>query len=75
MTTIWKPRGVQKPSRNLDTGIRPGQLVQYLRDAQLRCQDAGEEDSAFRMEMLAEYFEKDYKPGQSLSFKGMHLGF
>lgn len=75
MTTIWKPRGPQKPSRTLDTGIRPGQLVKFLRDAQMRCQDAGEEDSAFRIEMLADFFEKDYMPGQSLTFKGMNAGF
>lgn len=76
MVTLYKPRGPQKPSMTLDGGyIRPNQLVTFLKDAQKHCEQAGEEDSAFRLEMIAEYFEKDFRPGQPLSFRGMYAGF
>lgn len=72
--TFYKPRGVQKPSFTAE-GIRPGQLVKYLRSVQQKCEDVGEVDSALRFELIADFFENDYKPGQPLAFRGMHAGF
>jgi hypothetical protein len=74
MVTIYKPRGPQKPSF-VPEGIRPNHLVRFLRDAQQKCQDKGDEDAAFRLECIADYFEKDYKPGEPIRFKASYAGF
>jgi hypothetical protein len=75
---MFKPhRGSQKPflSETNHGGINHFKLIQFLQDAQRKCADAGEEDSAFRMEMLVDYFTKDYEPGKPLKFTPTVLGF
>ncbi len=74
MVTLYKPRGPKPPSFVAE-GIWPNQLALFLRDAQLSCQDKGEMEAAFRLECLADFFDKEYKPGQSLVFKGRYAGF
>lgn len=74
MATIYKPRGPKKPTF-VQEGIWPQHLALFLKDAQLSCQDKGEMEAAFRLECLADYFEKEFKPGQSLVFKGRYAGF
>jgi hypothetical protein len=72
---MFKPhRGSQAPSFR-ETGISHLKLIRFLQDAQLKCADAGEEDSAFRLEMMVEYFTKDYQPGKPLKFTPTILGF
>jgi hypothetical protein len=75
---MFKPhRGSQKPFLNETNhgGINHFKLIKFLQDAQRKCADAGEEDSAFRMEMLVDYFTKDYEPGKPLKFTPTVLGF
>ena len=72
---MFKPhRGSQGPSIR-ESGINHFKLIQFLKDAQTKCQNEGEEDSAFRFEMLVEYFSKDYEPGKPLKFNPTILGF
>ena len=72
---MFKPhRGPQKPSFQ-PSGISPNKLIQFLEHAQHRCADAGEEEAAFRFEMMVEYLRKDYVPGKPLEFNSMVLGF
>lgn len=72
---MFKPhRGPQAPSFR-ESGINHFKLIQFLQDAQKKCADVGEEDSAFRLEMLADYFAKDYQPGKPLKFTPTVLGF
>lgn len=49
-------------------------LIRFFKDAQGCFEDRKEEDIAFAMEMLSEYFEKDYKPGKGLTFTGRAVG-
>lgn len=49
-------------------------LIGFFREAQSRFESRKEEDQAFVMEMLAEYFEKDYKPSKKLVFTGTAVG-
>lgn len=74
MTTIWKPRGPQKPKHIPFEGIRVNHLVQFCKDAQVFLQQRGEEDQALTFEILADYFEKDYKIGDPLRFKPTSIG-
>jgi hypothetical protein len=74
MTTIYKPRTPKKPMM-LTEGIRPNHLVQFLRDAQRKCLDNSEQEAAFRLDCLADYFEQYYNPNEPLRFKGMDAGF
>lgn len=74
MVTLYKPRGPKKPMV-IHEGIYPNQLALFLRDAQMMCQDKGEMEAAFRFECLVDYFENNYEPGQTLTFKGRHAGF
>jgi hypothetical protein len=74
MVTLYKPRGPQKPSFVAE-GIRHTHLATFLRDVQMMCQDKGEMEASFRFECLADYFEKEYAPGEPLRFRAMHAGF
>lgn len=72
---MFKPyRGAQGPSIR-ESGINHFKLIKFLEDAQKRCEQAGEEDSAFRFEMLVDYFSKQYEPGKPLKFNPTILGF
>jgi len=70
---MFKPRGPQQPSFK-QTGISQFQLVKFLEDAQKRLELEGEKESAFHIEMIAEYFKQDYEPGKPLKFNGRVLG-
>lgn len=74
MTTMWKPRGPQKPKHMPFEGIKINQMVQFCRDAQHYLQDRNEMDQAVTFEILADYFENDFKIGQQLVFKPMSIG-
>ena len=49
-------------------------LVIFLRDAQQRFESKNDSDVAFVMEMMSEFFEKDYKPSKKLVFTGSAVG-
>jgi hypothetical protein len=75
---MFKPhRGSQKPFLNESNhgGINHFKLVQFLQEAQRKCADAGEEDSAFRFEMMVDFFVKDYNHNKPLKFTPTILGF
>lgn len=74
MTTIWKPRGPQKPKMMPFEGIRVNHLVQFCKDAQMFMQERGEMDQALTFEIMADYFEKDYKMGTPLRFNPTTIG-
>ena len=73
--TVWKPRGPQKPARQAFEGIRVNQLVQFCNDAKHCAQQHEDMDVAVAFEILAEYFEKDYKIGEPLRFKSQAIGY
>jgi hypothetical protein len=50
-------------------------LITFLKDYQNKLNTIGEEDSAFRIEMLIEYFRNDYQQDSELVFKSTQLGF
>lgn len=50
------------------------ELINFFKEAQHCFELRKEEDVAFAMEMLAEYFEKDYKPNKNLLFTGRAVG-
>lgn len=49
-------------------------IAKFMQDAQKACAVRGEEDTAFRFECLAQYFEKDYNPDGPLKFKLTMIG-
>lgn len=75
MTTIWKPRGPQKPKREAFDGVRINQLVEFCRSAQMYAQDKGDMDISVTFEILAEYLQNDYKIGQPLKFNAHAIGY
>lgn len=73
MTTVWKPRGPQRPVR-MESGIRVQSLIKFLRNAQRHLEVRGERDQALTFEILADYFENDYKEGERLEFTPQAIG-
>lgn len=67
-------RGPHKP-KFVSEGISQSGIIKLMEYAQQRCAEAGEEDAAFRFEMLVEYFKKDYVPGKPIKISPMILGF
>jgi hypothetical protein len=49
-------------------------LIIFFNEAKGRFESKNEPDTAFAFEMLCEYFEKDFKPGQKLKFTGTAVG-
>lgn len=49
-------------------------LIKFFQEAQERFESRKDEDTAFAFEMLSEYFQKDFKPGQKLKFTGTAVG-
>jgi len=74
MTTIWKPRGAQRPKIQPSEGIRPQHLTRFCRDAQLYFQGQNDQEQSVTFEILADYFEKDYVLGQPLRFSARAVG-
>lgn len=50
------------------------QLISFFKEAQHRFDLKEEPDTAFVFEMMAEYFEKDFKPSKGLVFTGRAVG-
>ena len=72
---MFKPtRGPQKASYKV-SGFNHLHLISFLKDYQDKLYTIGEEDSAFRIEMLIEYFRNDYQQDSELVFKSTQLGF
>lgn len=57
-----------------DDKIRLMDLVQFLKEAHEVLEEEGDEDAAFRFEMLVDYFTNTYRPSQPLTFKSIILG-
>lgn len=71
---MFKPtRGPQRPKMQ-NAGISHWQLIKFLSQCEEALKAEGEEDSAFRFEMLKEYFSRDYEEGKSLVYKGQAIG-
>lgn len=49
-------------------------LIKFFKEAQHCFEQRKEEDVAFAMEMLADFFEQDYKPKNKLVFTGRAVG-
>lgn len=49
-------------------------LIKFFKEAQHCFEQRKEQDVAFAMEMLSEYFEKDFKPSKGLTFSGRAVG-
>jgi len=72
---MFKPtRGPQKPSFKA-TGISPFQMIKFLERYQEKLNSIGEQEAAFRIEMLVDYFENDYNSETGLFFDSRKLGF
>lgn len=72
---MFKPtRGPQKPTFK-QSGISPFQLIKFLENYKNKLDSIGEKDSAFRIEMLVDYFEQDYHADRALHFDSSKLGF
>lgn len=71
---MFKPRGPQKASFKA-TGISHFKLIDFLEKYQNKLNSIGEEEAAFRIEMLVDYFKNDYDPDKSLAFDTRKLGF
>ena len=51
-----------------------GDLLKFIRSAQQALESDGEDDSALRFEILADYLENDYRAGTPLRFTTKVLG-
>lgn len=71
---MFKPRGPQKSSFKM-TGINHFTLISFLEQYQRKLNTVGEEEAAFRVEMLVDYFKNDYDPNKGLTFDTRKLGF
>lgn len=72
---MMKPyRGAQPPSISRK-GINPFSLIKFLEEAERMCKQKGDEESAFKFEMMVEYFKQDYEEGKPLKFSGQVLGY
>lgn len=49
-------------------------LINYLVDAQKALEEAGEEDSALRFELAAEFFRDRWNPSAPLKFRPLDIG-
>ena len=49
-------------------------LVAFFREGQHRLELLEQPDNAFILEMLGDFFEKDYKPSNKLIFTGGAIG-
>lgn len=67
-------RGAQPPSIS-GKGINPFSLIKFLEDAEQMCKQKGDDESAFKFEMMVEYFKQDYEEGKPLKFSGQVLGY
>lgn len=71
---MFKPtRGYQQPKMNM-IGINHFKLVHFLEDCKKNLSEKGEKESAHYMEMLEDYFRKDYEQGKPLVFNSRILG-
>lgn len=72
---MFKPtRGAQRAAA-ATVGISPFALIRFFEQAQGKCLQEGDKDSALKFELMAEYFQKDYEPGKPLRFDGNVIGY
>ena len=74
MNNLKPTRGPKKPSFSF-SGVGHFQLIHFLEAYQKKCLSIGEEEAAFRIEMLVDYFKNDFKPDAGLHFDSKKLGF
>jgi len=67
-------RGAQQPSIS-GKGINPFSLIKFLEEAQTMCVKNGDKESAFRFELMVDYFKQDYEEGKPLKFSGQVIGY
>lgn len=73
---MFKPtRGFSKPALRAGGGINQFALIKLLETCEAELRVRGEEESAFRFEMLKTFFKEDYEEGKSLKYNGQMLGF
>lgn len=65
---------IKKPQLSDGTGINLRSLLAYARSAQKALEQEGEEDSALRFELFAEYLEKDVANGKPFGFTYKTIG-
>lgn len=71
---MFKPtRGPQRPSIS-KSGISHWQMIKFIEQCETALKQIGEEESAFRFEMLKEYFKNDYEEGKPPKYSGQVLG-
>jgi hypothetical protein len=73
---MFKPtRGMSKPTLRGSSGINQFALIKLLEACEAELRTKGEENSAFRFEMLKTFFKEDYEEGKPLKYSGQMLGF
>jgi len=65
---------IKKPQLSDGTGINLRSVLSYARSAQRALEGEGEEDSALRFELFADYLEKEVANGKPFSFSTRTLG-
>lgn len=71
---MFKPtRGPSKPTLK-SSGINQLALVKFLQDCEDYLLRSGDQDGAFRVEMIKTYFKEDYEEGKPLKFSGQVVG-
>lgn len=65
---------IKKPTLSDGTGVNLRTVLAYARSAQRALEQEGEEDSALRFELFADYLEKDVANGKPFGFTYKSLG-
>lgn len=74
MNGIKPVRGPKKPSYSF-SGVGHFQLIHFLEEYRKKCESINEEEAAFRIELLIDYFKNDFNPDNGLHFDSKKLGF
>lgn len=69
-----RPGKTHSAALNADDKIPLMQLVQFLKDAHEALEEEGDDDAAFRFEMLIDWFQNHYTPSSKLEFRNIILG-
>lgn len=72
---MFSPHRGPHKAKFVSEGVSHSGIIKLMEYAQQLCLEKGEEDAAFRFEMLVEYFRKDYVPGKPIKLNAMMLGF
>ncbi len=71
---MQRPAKTHAATLNDDGNIRLSSLIAFIRKAQAELEEMGEEDSAIRFEIFADWLTDDYKPGTPFKFDFKALG-